>query len=602
MSDPRTIAIVGAGPKGFGCLERLVIEMNRCADPPRLHVSLHDPAPHPGAGPIYDPEQPPYLLMNFAARHVDLWSRGDTALEQERWPDLLAWLAEHHPAWADGDAFVPRRLVGAYLQATCAALLGALPPHLTVDRVAGVVTDLQRCGSGWWVSHDDSTFDRYADEIMITVGHGTWTLGRAPLAPADERCGRGEHPTTIAPPFPVAARLGPDRIPPSTTVAMRGFALSFIDATLALTVGRGGRFEGIAAGDLAAARYHASGAEVERILPFSRTGLPLLAKPGPELMGLAGELPDVWDRLRRRLRATSGAPLLPGLRDALGEAAEGVLRHARGALPDVQSRAIRGQLRADRAVAEESGAGRGTAATGPRSGPVPGVGARSLAAMRRSVEVATGRRRPDAAWAVGEAWRQGYPALVERVGHGGVAVGERSDLDSLAVRMERLAFGAPAENLHRVVVLVDAGLVDLAHLRAPRVITHDDGFILVTGGRRTPIDVLVDAVIEPPGVAPGASLWGQLLRRGQARVAPGTRGVEITADAMCVDREGRPVPGLAAVGRATEGWVLGNDTLSRTLHAETRRWAHRIVADAREVTMTSALVAGAQPARPKGSR
>lgn len=564
VSDPRTVdvAIVGVGPKGFGCLERLVIETNRCPDPPRLRVSLHDPASHPGAGPIYDPAQPSYLLVNFPARNIDIWSRdvedlgratrrvSRSGLGEDR-PDLVSWLAVHHPAWADGEAIVPRRLVGAYLQAAFAVLLGALPPPLTVDRVVGIVTDVQRCGSGWWVRHRDPSRDRYVAEVMITVGHGTWSVSGASVDPAREPT--GHRTTMIAPPYPVATRLGPHRIPASATVAVRGFALSFIDVTLALTVGRGGHFEGVDSGATAPARYHASGAEVQRVVPYSRTGLPLLAKPGPELVAQAGERSHVWDRLRERIRATTGSPLLPGLRDAFAEAVQAALPGVHGTVLDPD----------------------------PDPGDDRRPAGRSLAVMRRSVEVATGQRPPDAVWAIGEAWRQAYPALVRRVGHGGVSPTERPALEALIVRMERLAFGAPAGNLHRMVVLADAGLLDLGHLRSPRVITHGAGIALVTDGRRTPIDVLVDAVIEPPGIASDSPLWGRLLRRGQVRVAPGTRGVEVTADARCLDGGGRAVVGLSAVGRATEGWILGNDTLRRTLHDETRRWAHRIVTDGR---------------------
>lgn len=601
MSEPRTVhlAIVGAGPKGFGCLERLVIEMQRCPDPPRLRVSLHDPAPHPGAGPIYDPTQPSFLLMNFTARHLDVWSRDDVSLDAGGRPDLVSWLADHCSGWANGDAFVPRRLVGAYLQQAYHSLLRTLPPQLTVDRVAGVVTDLQRSGSGWRVLHDDPALDRSVDEIMITVGHGTWTRGSAPLALVGERCDRGREATVIAPPYPVDTRLGSEQIPPSSTVAVRGFALSFIDAALALTVGRGGRFEGIGTGDVDGGCYHASGWEVERIVPFSRSGLPLLAKPGPELVARSGQLRLVWDRLRARLRATTGSPMLPGLRDALGEAAHAALQRLNDTVPALELEAIHATLRTDgrSRSAESSAHGCAAPASDADPGPDPRCGVESLAAMRRSVEVATGRRSPDAAWSVGEAWRQGYPALVDRVSHGGLAVSERSEFDLLAARMERLAFGAPAESLHRMIVLADAGVVDLGHLRAPQVVVHDAGLTLVSGSRRTPVDVLIDAVIEPPGITPETPLWGRLLRRAQIRVGSGTRGVEIMDDATCVDDEGQRVEGLAAVGRATEGWVLGNDTLSRTLHQETRRWAHRIVAGTSAVT--GAVTASAQtPAMP----
>jgi uncharacterized NAD(P)/FAD-binding protein YdhS len=526
-----------------------------------------------------------------------VWSRDVDDLDRGRGrgpggarPDLVTWLAAHHPDWADRDAFVPRRLVGAYLQAAFDALLGSLPAQLTVDRVTGVVTDVRRCGARWRVHHDDPALDRAVDEVMVTVGHGTWSPASTPtdtVAPSAvvsppataPRGGLAPLPT-IAPPYPVTARLSPERIPPGATVAVRGFALSFIDTVLALTVGRGGRFEGIGGADPRAARYHASGAEVARILPFARTGLPLLAKPGPALVARAGELTPLWDRLRGRVGAHADPALRPELRAALAEAAAAALRQLRDPVPDDELEAIDALLAADRRAPAtvSSDRGPGAMAAGGHPGRDPGCGARRLAAMRRSVAVAHGHRAPDAAWAVGEAWRQGYPALVARVGHGGVPVAERPDLDALAVRMERLAFGAPADNLERVIVLVEAGLVDLEHLCAPRMAAEGAGFALVTGSRRTRVDLLVDAVIDPPGIAPGTPLWGRLLRRGQVRRGAGTRGVEITADATCVDREGRRVPGLAAVGRATEGWVLGNDTLSRTLHDETRRWAHRVLA------------------------
>jgi uncharacterized NAD(P)/FAD-binding protein YdhS len=586
------VAIVGAGPKGFGCLERLALEVRRSADPPRVRVSLHDPMAHPGAGPVYDPDQPAYLLMNFAARNVDIWSRDGTPHGGGPRPDLTAWLARHHPAWADADAFVPRRLVGAYLQAAFDHLLATLPAQLTVQQVRAEVTAVQRTSSGWRIRHGDPACDRSVDEVMITVGHGTWapdgtgtagrgtvgtgiagrgTAGRGTVGRGTAAIGTGHtgpdggeltaaRATVIRPPYPVTTQLGPDRVPPAATVAVRGFALSFIDATLALTVGRGGRFAGID-GD-GAAYYRPSGAEVARIVPFSRTGLPLRAKPGPALVARAAAMSPAWERLRARIHS-AGTPLLPALRHALAEAARAALREVRGRAAAVDT-------------AVESAAVAAWLWPEPRHA---ASGADSLAVMRRSVEVATGQRRPDAAWAVGEAWRQGYPALVERVGHGGIGPGERPAFDALAADLERLAFGAPVENLRRIIALADAGLVDLRHLCGPRLHTGAGGLTLVSGRHRTRVDVLVDAVITAPGVATDTPVWGRLLRDGHAHLGTGTRGIAVADDATCLDRQGRRVPGLAGVGRATEGWVVGNDTLSRALHDETGRWARRIVAE-----------------------
>ena len=57
---------------------------------------------------------------------------------------------------------------------------------------------------------------------------------------------------------------------------MKGIGLTFIDAVLSLTEGRGGTFERMPDGRLS---YRASGGEPATILPFSRSGLPMAPKP-----------------------------------------------------------------------------------------------------------------------------------------------------------------------------------------------------------------------------------------------------------------------------------------------------------------------------------
>ena len=58
---------------------------------------------------------------------------------------------------------------------------------------------------------------------------------------------------------------------------------------------------------------------------------------------------------------------------------------------------------------------------------------------------------------------------------------------------------------------------------------------------------------------------------------PGRRGLDVAPDAGVIGPDGRRVPGLSVIGRATEDSVIGNDTLSRTLHPHADRWAARVV-------------------------
>ncbi len=100
------IVIVGCGPRGFQVLERLSALAEHFG---RTHVTIFVPASFPGAGCVYDPRQPEFLRMNFAARHIDAW-----CAEPDRRSDslsLVEWLNANGNRVA-GDEFVPRASVG----------------------------------------------------------------------------------------------------------------------------------------------------------------------------------------------------------------------------------------------------------------------------------------------------------------------------------------------------------------------------------------------------------------------------------------------------------------------------------------------------------
>lgn len=580
----RRVAIVGFGPKGFGCLERLALSVARADDPAPLEVSIHDPAEHPGAGPVYDPSQPHHLLLNFAAGNVDVWSPDNDLVSPGQRADLVSWLARVHPEWADPAAFVPRALVGAYLRDAYASLAAHLPRSLRVQHVRGSVTAVTSERGAWRLSHDDPALDRDGvDEVMLTLGHGRWTG-----APAGSRGwteglpprGRTRLVTSV---FPVTERLAVAAVPAGAQVGVRGFALTWIDAALALTAGRGGRF---AALDTDAPRYLGAPDEVARIVPFSRTGLPLMAKPERWLPARSRGLKVVWDRLRADIMvlsptspapADAAAPVVaeePG-HDPIDEPVDGLA----GLLAAAATRALgaAASCTTEDPVSEVTAVLVPPMAAAADTGWGQTAGHAALEAMRRSVAIAQGRRPVDATWAVGEAWRQAYPALVALVGHGGLPLASRPAFRDLARSMERLAFGPPADNVARMIALADAGRLDLSWVASPRIESHDGALALVGGAGRATLDVLVDAVIAPPGAAPPDGPTAALVTGGHARIAAGGRGLEVTPAARCVGADGSVTPGLAAIGRVTEDWVLGNDTLSRRLHPEAAAWADDVV-------------------------
>lgn len=509
----RRIAIVGFGPRGLGALERLIAH-HRPSPASGLELSIYEPHRDLGAGPAYDHAQPPFLLMNFPAARID-----------------LAWPAEQAPRSAfEGGSFVdwvgadrgraerwypPRALVGRYLSAAADAVIRSAP--FPVELLREQVLEIERMEAGWRLRAASGS--RQFDEVLLAVGH--------------------------APPrSPYGA--GPDQVEPGARVGVRGFGLTAIDRILELTEGRGGRFEPAPGGSL---RYVAAGAEPAAILPHSRGGRPMLVKPEIDrARPPAGQLLAAIERERdgvRRLPPGSGVERLGA---AIASSCADLLGHAgvRAAAATWLAAAITGRLE-----------------------PAPDP----AGAISRSLRIDRAEADPDLSWGLGVAWRELYPAIVERFSHGGLPAGDRLAFRRLGAELERLAFGPPPVNGAKLSALIEAGVLDLSELSGPRSGT---------------VDTEIDAVIEPPGLREHQAPMAGLVANGSVRVPPGVRGIEVTGAAHCVGADGSVTEGLAACGRLTEDWVIGNDTLNRGLHPEIDRWAATVCAATHEPALVGA--------------
>ena len=514
MSERYSIAVVGAGPKGTYALDCLARALEAEHTHRGLDVHIFEPHPHPGAGPVYDLGQPRFLRLNYANDQVDMWS-------SPAWgPSLLCWLQRHHPDLADPRDSAPRAVVGEYLHAGFRRIIARLSRHATVRLHPTTVDEMRRSG-GRWILHPRGVEPVTADSVLVATGHDSRAAAATGL----------EGPGYVDSVYPIEAGL--DGVAPGAVVAIRGLGLTAIDAVLALTEGRGGRFD-FEAGPIP--RYRPSGDEPGLIIPYSRTGLLMTPKPWqPPTVPI-----DTASTLVERCASAieNDPEPVDGLAAFLHEVATDLLREAGSDLTDHTP---------------------------------PDAASAVLAAHGR------GPLSRDAA--VGAAWRQAYPAVV-------AAVAERrfdghwESFAELARRMERLAFGPPAPNAARFVSLVEAGLVDLSVACDPLVERIDAGFCLSSGDVERRAHTLVNAVIAPPGVGDRPSaLFAGLLRDGHVRRLDASGGVDVTADAAAIGADGFRTPGLAVIGRMTDGATLGNDTLSRSLHDFPERWVAGCVAD-----------------------
>lgn len=540
------LAIIGCGPRGLYCLESLARTLASTTLYQQIEILLFDPSPNLGAGNVYDPRQPHYLRMNFAANHIDAWPPGREYSVDEL--SFVDWLADKGRRLTASNVYLPRATVGEYLECCWKTVLSRLQQVASVTIHHEKVERISPLSHQWEIQSGTGTYK--VDEVLLTLGHERW---RTPQ-------GHGSTNRAIGSPvFPPDSQLAEEMIPRNSVVAVKGFGLTWIDASLALTEGRGGVFIPREQGW----KYHPSGEEPRKIVPFSRTGRPMLAKPNSAKFKAPKCLEEVW---------AEGCKQLMGLRSPVTrDVFRRQLKPIIFAAAEITLSKCVSRSRVMRNV-DENPATWYLSWTSKHSQP-----RETHDLLKESYLVAEGVQRPSCAWALGEAWRQLYPALVKLVSYGGLARDAWTDFQLLAIEMERLAFGPPAENVARILALVDAGIIDFGFINSVAKVTADGKPQLVSSGVECEPDFLVNAVIPGPrDFCPSGPLT-ELLHARHVQQLYGELGIEVDPTGRAVVNNPTTTAAISVIGRPTEGCVLGNDTLSRTLHQQPERWAEAVI-------------------------
>jgi FAD-NAD(P)-binding len=577
------IAIVGLGPWGVCALERVVTTARQELGP-RVNVAVHVIEPGtPGSG-VYDTSQPDYLLLNNPCGELSLYP---FELESDQPPygiGLYDWAVGRGYRWL-GDRcvidpagqpierhhFLPRRLMGEYLQWFYRALLAGAPPSVHIVHHPTAAIDLVSRRDGSEEVHLANGGTVVADHVIVTSGH---TSNQS----ADD-AGR------VLDPYPVGRYV--DSIPRDATVAVSGMGLVAVDVVTALTIGRGGEF----VEDGGSLRYRPSGRE-PRLQLFCRSGLPFTAKSvtGRDRSDVYKPLICTDDALDALSGRSNGRRRLVDLRSELLPLlfAEMYSRYyaqvafqASGARAD--GAAVRARLRNawkegrfDAELASLANRFGSFDAEALFFGHQPNYRCsddyerfvyQSLADDLREAEVPDGASPIKSASQVFRLFRDRMRTVVER---GGLSLDSYLDFNAdVCSRIHRLVAGPPALRTRQILALMDAGVVRMPYGPAPargRAVTDLDPGAVRTRISSTAfeqpyledVDLMIRGHLEEPRIAGSASqLLTQLYNRGRVsqfrygEVAVGS--VDLTADSHPIDIEGRPQTNISMFGVLTEG-------------------------------------------------
>lgn len=538
----RRLAIIGLGPRALGAIEALASRAGGIAPP--IEVDLIDPGPWPGAGPNFRPDDDPLCVLNIPLRLIDLPAPSGAAGA----PGAVAdWLGA---GGGDGDRFPARAELGAYLAARMAALLASAPEGLRLAQHARSVRCIERDGTGWWLVSGEARDGPY-DEVLLCQGQPS-TRPDGQLARWRDHAARTG--ADLRPAYPARDLLDAAQGWAGCNVAIRGFGLSTLDVLRVLTRGLGGRIEG--------GRYHPSGREPRRILPFSLDGHAPVAKPASAALD-ARFAPSEAETARfiEHLGAALEAPpeaALEAICAALEAPALRILRATGGdADPDALSRWL----------AQE------------RKSPGAQEGRGAVEALRAGIAEASGAAPPSAGYVVGQLMRKWQDALRKGFNPADVPAGTAAAIIGFDEGLKRFSYGPPIASARELLALIEAGLVDPRAADDPDIALTEDGWQLREGDVSARVTVMVDAVLPPPDLARiDDPLMAGLLAAGRAVAVAEGLGARTLPDGRLAGRGDGAQPGLCLLGRLALGSVIAVDSIHDCFGAAAGRWADGVLA------------------------
>ncbi|SIN75809.1 FAD/NAD(P)-binding protein [Vannielia litorea] len=516
----RRIAIIGMGPRGLGALEALAARVA----PGSVSVEIFDPVRPYGAGPNFSPDESELCLLNLPVRAVQI--------DPGRVGRFADWLGVEDP-----ESYPPRADLGRYFAARFEAVAESLAPLMHAARVENV----SREADGWYLEADG----RHGpfDEVLTTQGQPRCEPD-AQLAEWQNHAKTQGLPLFAA--YPGQALRAAAQGWQGKVVGVRGLGLSTLDVMRLLTLGLGGRFEDGA--------YVPSGREPARILPFSLDGHAPAPKPA------TSEVDAGFDPEEGETRAFIGA-----LAEAVGMAANAALERICAALVAPGMRLAQAPRReVERWLAAEREAPGSQETRGP------------IEALAAHMDMARGAV-PEVGYALGQVWRKWQNELRQGFNPARMAPETAAALVKFDDALKRFSYGPPLRSAEELLALIRADVVDLRAVDDPDIRLVDDGWVLDGDAATLRAEVMVDAVLPSPALAPvtDRALAGLREDGWLHEVAEGLGG-ETAADGLALTRDGRPAPGLAVLGRMAAGSVIAVDSIHDCFGAAADRWANGV--------------------------
>lgn len=586
------IAIIGGGPKGMYGFERLLAEINSSDDQEPLEIHIFNENEHFGSGNNYSIDQPEYLLINYSIGNINMWIDEEPISIAPHNLSLLDWINFYNKedTLAEETHFASRALVGKYLQYGLSEIIKNIPSHVMVKLIIGHVTDIMELDQKYKLTLGDGLIANTYDRLLLATGHSNKYFSQNEIN-YKELADTNEGTIFIPKVYPVEPKL--TELPKNLRIAIKGMGLTFVDAVLALTEGRGGSFSK----NTDFLDYKKSGGEPNTIYAFSRGAIPMLPR-GPLSKAARYRLKFFTAQFVKeiQLQYPHGTidfekVLLPIIKQEYRYAYYSTwmnnLSYDYGSHLDLFEEEIvkfREKYKQVPFFSMEKFLNPNQDLTFKSKEEYHSY---IIEYLERAIAEAKIGELKSPLMAAVAVWREITPLINPLYEFGGFTAASQKVFEQQYYgKFSRVTFGPPIENMEKIVTLAKNSILQFVIGPSPKVTCNNESGKYRIESSNPPFtvetDCLIDARIAKPTLREGSSeIYLNLIQRNIAtpfknqNYSPGC--INISTDGYILDPDGNKNLRIALTGTPTEGATLDNDTLSRTRNNFVSNWAKTVI-------------------------
>ncbi len=572
----RKITIIGIGPRGLFALEQFLSTHSEKKKFSAFQILLFDCSQYPGAGEVWNLEQPSTNWMNISERALtDLPAREAFELQGipiPEFPSYSEWSAKEDTNVASKsiDTFPPRAKMGNYLHQRFKSIIAVLVANEMVTLYpTKILTVIYEKNNFTLTDEDHKTYS--ADEVLLTIGHQPTKISEQ-IQDWLEHSKKTERALLFEESYPISKIIDAPRLDNESIVGLRGFGLATIDVIRALTIARGGQFKLIDE-RTREVDFVSSKKVPKKLVPFSLDGLPLAAKP------INSEEDEKFTPTASEIKAF-GKKIS---RASSEESEEKDTAFIIEAIAPIASRLY------DAILKEHGNATKNSnelyhAITSWLSNPTyehPFIFSKTNSTtetIAAFIQMATGNRMPSLDYCIGQVWRHCQPTLYKKFSHAKLPDEVIADTIKLDERIKRYSYGPPVDSIQQLLAVQKAGILDLDYIENPEIKLVDSGWELQSDKKSIVCDCMVNCVLDAPKLLEiKSSLIKSLLQDDLVKPLHSTLGIHTQTNGCVITEENKEIP-IAVLGRLSKGSVIGVDAILECFGPRTKDWAKGAVA------------------------